>query len=34
MTEVVISDVDGLGSMESNEKDSVKSLLKFCNSIT
>ena len=34
MTEVVIAEDDGLGSMESNEEDSVRSLWKFCNSIT
>ena len=34
MTEVVIAEDDGIGSMESNEEDSVGSLWKFCNSIT
>ena len=33
MTEVVIAEDDGIGSMESNEE-SVRSLWKFCNSIT
>ena len=34
MTEVVIAEDDGIGSMESNEENSVRSLWKFCNSIT
>ena len=34
MTEVVIAEDDGIGNMELNEKDSVRSLWKFCNSIT
>ena len=34
MSEVVIAEDDGIGSMESNEENSVKSLWKFCNSIT
>ena len=34
MTEVVITEDDGIGSMESNEEDSVRSLWKFCNSTT
>ena len=34
MTEVVIDEDDGIGTMESNEEDSVRSLWKFCNSIT
>ena len=34
MTEVVIDEDDGIGSMESNEEESVRSLWKFCNSIT
>ena len=34
MTEVVIAEDDGIVSMESNEEDSVRSLWKFCNSIT
>ena len=34
MTEVVIAEDDGIGSMESNEEDSVRSLWKFCNSKT
>ena len=34
MTEVVIDEDDGIGTMESIEEDSVRSLWKFCNSIT
>ena len=34
MTEVAIDEDDGIGTMESNEEDSVRSLWKFCNSIT
>ena len=34
MTEVVIAGDDGIRSMESHEEDSVRSLWKFCNSIT
>ena len=34
MTEVVIAENNGIGSMESIEEDSVMSLWKFCNSIT
>ena len=33
MTEVLIAKDDGIGSMESNEEDSVRFLWKFCNSI-
>ena len=33
MTEVVIAEGDGIGSMESNEEDNIRSLWKFCNSI-
>ena len=34
MTEVVIAEDDGTGSMDSNDEKSVRSLWKFCNSIT
>ena len=34
MTEVSIVEDDGIGTMESNKEDSVKSLWKFCNTIT
>ena len=34
VTEVVIDEDDGIGTMESNEEDSVMSWWKFCNSIT
>ena len=34
MTEAVIAEDDGIDSMESNEEESVRSLWKFCNSIT
>ena len=34
MTEVIIAEDDGIGSMESKEEDSVRSLWKFCDSIT
>ena len=34
MTEVVIAEDDGMGSTESNEEESVRSLWKFCYSIT
>ena len=34
MTEVDIAEDDGICSMESNEEDSVRSLWKFCSSIT
>ena len=34
MTDVVIAEDDGIGSMESNEEESLRSLWKFCNSIT
>ena len=34
MTEEVIDEDDGIGTMESNEEDSVMSWWKFCNSIT
>ena len=34
MTEVVIAEDDGIGTLESNEEDIVRSLWNFCNSIT
>ena len=34
MTDIVIAEDDGIGSMGSNEENSVRSLWKFCNSIT
>ena len=33
MTKVVFAENDGIGSMESNEEDSVEPLWTFCNSI-
>ena len=34
MTEVVIAEDAGMSSIESNQEESVRSLWKFCNSIT